>query len=123
MTRLLPLLLAALLLAGCASAQQTVDRTTDCLALAGDVAAARLDRTPTVEDAEDAARRLDDRIASLDDGEVRDAAVVLRDRLDELVVAARAGDPAAVQQAGDAARAAARDAASTCGVPADRFLG
>jgi hypothetical protein len=121
-TRLPALLLAPLLLVGCASAQQAVDRTTDCVALAGDVAAAGLDGTPTLADAEAAVQRLDDRLASLDEGDVRDAATVLRDRLVDVVEAARAGDPAALQEAGDAARQAARDAAATCGVPVDRFL-
>lgn len=116
-------LLGTLLLTACSEVTATADRATDCLALARDVAASGLDGTPTVADAEAAAARLDERISQLDDGQVRDAATALRDRLRELVDAARSADPAGVQQAGEAARQAASDAAAACSLPVDQFLG
>ena len=117
------LLLPLLVLPACAEVRSTADRATDCVGLARDVAASGLDRTPTLEEAEQAAQRLDERIETLDDAQVRDAATALRDRLDELREAVASADPAAAQQAGDAAREAARATAETCGLPVDQFLG
>lgn len=122
--RALPLLLGlGLAVAGCGGVTDTVDRAGDCVGLARDVAATGLDGTPSLEDAEAALRRLDERVAALDEGEVRDAATVLRDRLRELTDAVRSGDTAAARQAADGVRTAAREAAETCGVPVDQFLG
>lgn len=119
-----PLLFALVLaLAGCGGVTDTVDRAGDCVGLARDVAAAGLDGTPSLADAEAALQRLDERVAALEQGEVRDAATVLRDRLRELTDAVSSGDTAAAAQAADDTRAAARDAAETCGVPVDQFLG
>jgi hypothetical protein len=115
--------LCLLALTGCSAITDTADRAADCVGLARDVAASGLSGTPTVEDAEAAVRRLDDRIAQLGEGEVRDAATALRDRLRELAEAARAGDAGEVQRSGDAARQAARDAAAACSIPVDQFLG
>lgn len=123
LTRLPAAALCLLALTGCSSVTETADRAADCVALARDVAAAGISGTPSVEDAEAAVRRLDDRVAQLGEGEVRDAAVELRDRLSELAEAARAGDAGEVQRAGDAARQAARDAAAACSIPVDQFLG
>jgi hypothetical protein len=53
---------------------------------------------------------------------VREAATSLRDRLGELRDAVAAADPAATQQAGEAAREAARVTADACGLPLDQFL-
>lgn len=116
LTLLLPLVLLS---AGCSEAQ----RVQDCAALASDVARAGLSGVPTQAEAADAARQLDQRVSSLDSEEVRGAAATLRDRLRELQQAARSADPSAVRQAAERARQAARDAAETCGVPADQFLG
>lgn len=122
--RALALLFALVLaLAGCGGVTDTVDRAGDCVGLARDVAAAGLDGTPSLADAEAALQRLDERVAALEQGEVRDAATVLRDRLRELTDAVSSGDTAAAAQAADDTRAAARDAAETCGVPVDQFLG
>jgi hypothetical protein len=120
---LLPLLVTALLATGCSDAQQAVSSASDCAALATDVARTGLDGVPTQEEATQAVDRLDRRVQELDDGEVRDAATALRDRLRELQEAVRAADPAAVQTAVERARDAARDTAQTCGLPAERFLG
>lgn len=116
----LPVLLLAL--TGCGEIRDTADRATTCVGLAQDAAAAGLDQTPTVEDAERAAQRLDDRVAGIGDAELKESAARLRDRLRELTEAARGADPAAVRQAAEQARQAARDTAQTCGVPVDQFL-
>jgi len=121
--RALPLLLAPLLLTGCADVRATAGRAGDCAGLVSDVASTGLSRTPTVEDAEAAVRRLDDRIGGIDDAELRDAAAALRDRLQELADAARSADPARAQAAAEAARSAARDTAALCGLPVDQLLG
>ena len=123
MRLLLPLLLTALLATGCSEAQQVVGSATDCAALATDVARTGLDGVPTQEEATSAVDRLDRRVQELDDGEVRDAATTLRDRLRELQEAVRSADPAAARTAAEQARDAARDTAQACGLPADRFLG
>jgi hypothetical protein len=122
--RVLALLLPlALLAGGCAEARETASTVRDCAALAGDVASTRLSGTPTRAEAEQAVRRLDERVQSLESPKVREAATDLRDRLRELQEAARSADPAAVQQATERARTAAREAASACGLPAEQFLG
>lgn len=117
----LPIVLVslALLTAGCSEAQQVQD----CAGLASDVARAGLDGIPTQAEAQEATRRLDERVSSLESEQVREAAADLRDRLRELQEAARSTDPAAIQQAADRAREAARTAAQACGLPADQFLG
>lgn len=120
LTVLVPL---ALLAGGCAEAQETASTVRDCAALASDLASTRLSGTPTQAEAEQAVRRLDERVESLDSPQVREAAQDLRDRLRELQEAARAADPAAARQAAERAREAARDAASACGLPAEQFLG
>lgn len=123
-SRLLPLLLPlAVLTAGCADARDAASTVTDCAALAGDVARSGLSGVPTQAEAEQAVRRLDDRIDGLDSPDVREAATALRDRLRDLQEAARSADGAAAAQAAEEARAAARRTAETCGVPADQFLG
>lgn len=127
------LLLAALLLtatAACSqdvgsavnSATDTAAKTRDCARLAQEVASTGLGSIPSLAEAEQAVRRLDEQVAGLDNEEVRAAAGTLRDRLEELVTAARQGDAAAIQAAADSARTAAENTARTCGLPADRFL-
>ena len=122
--RLLPVLLPLVLVtAGCQQARDTAATVSDCAGLASDVARSGLSGVPTQAEAEQAVRRLDDRVQTLDSPDVRDAATELRDRLRDLQSAARSADPAAAQQAADAARAAARRTAEVCGLPADQFLG
>lgn len=125
MPRALPLVVLPLLLlaSGCSEAVSTATAVKDCAALASDVARTQLSGTPTRADAEQAVQRLDDRIASLDSPEVKDAATELRDQLRALQEATASADPAAARQATERARAAARDAAQACGLPADQFLG
>jgi len=118
-----PLLLVAVLAAGCSSTREAVGNAGDCAALAGDVARSGLSGVPTQAEAEEAVQRLDDRVQELDDGPVRDAAEDLRTRLRELQEAARSADPAAVREAAGRARDAARSTAEACGLPVERFLG
>ena len=109
--------------AGCSEAVDTASRVRDCAALASDVAATGVGTAPSLAQAEEAVRRLDERIATLGDGEVKAAATTLRDRLADLVTAARTGDAAGLSSAAAAARAAAEQAARTCGLPVEQFLG
>lgn len=117
---LLPL---ALLTGGCAEARDAAATVADCAALASDIARSGLTGTPTLAEAQEAVRRLDERVPTLDSPQVRDAATDLRDRLREVQEAARSSDPAAAAQAADRARAAAARTAQACGLPADQFLG
>jgi hypothetical protein len=119
----LALLALPLALTACSEVSETAGRASDCAGLVRDVASAGLSGTPSVADAEAAARRLDERVGSIDDARLREATGTLRDRVDALARAARAADPAAVQAAVEEARAAARDTAQLCGVPVDQLLG
>ena len=121
--RLAALSLLALPLAGCAQAAETASTVQDCAGLANDVARSGLAGTPTRAEAEEAVRRLDERVETLDSPKVRDAASDLRDRLRELQEAARSSDPAAAQQAASRARTAAEDVADACGLPLQQLLG
>ncbi len=116
-------LLLVPVLSACAEARDAATKAGGFAGLAADVASTGLDQVPTLAEAEQAVQRLDDRIGSLQDEEVRSAATTLRDRLEELVAAVRSGNPAEAQQAADAAREAARQTASACSLPVDQFLG
>lgn len=120
LTVLLPL---ALLAGGCSQAREAASTVSDCAGLASDIARSGLSGTPTQAQAEEAVRRLDERVSSLESPDVRDAATDLRDALRELQEAARSSDPAAARQAADRARDAAGRTAQACGLPADQFLG
>jgi hypothetical protein len=115
--------LLLLLVAACSDVRDTAGRAADCVGLARDVAASGLSRSPSVADAEAAARRLDERIQGIDDAELRSSTAQLRDRLQDLADASRAADEAGARAAAEQARSAARDTARLCGVPADQFLG
>lgn len=121
-TPALGLLLTAALTTGCADVRDAVSGAGDCVALADGIARSGLSGVPTQQEAEQALQRLDDRVAGLDDTEVREAATDLRERLRELQEAARAADATAAQQAAARARDAARSTAQACGLPVDRFL-
>lgn len=121
--RLAPALLLLVLLTACSEVRETAGRAGDCAGLVRDVAATGLSGTPSVEDAEAAVRRLDDRLQEIDDEELASATRTLRDRLQELVTAARAADADGARAAADSARDAARETASLCGVPVDQVLG
>ena len=120
--RLLPVVGAPLLLLGCSEAVDTATKVKDCATLASDLAQSGLGRTPTAAEAEATAKRLQERVESLDSQEVKDAASTLASRLEELRAAAARKDAADVQAALTRARDAARDAASTCGVPVDQLV-
>lgn len=123
--RLLPLLVpAAVLLTGaCSQAVDTATTVRDCAGLASDVARSGLADVPTKAEADAAVQRLDDRIGQLESTTVKQAATTLRDRLRDLQDAVAGADPDQAQQAVQAAREAATDAASACGLPAEQFLG
>lgn len=120
--RLLPLLVVPVLLTGCSDTIDTATKVKDCATLAGDLASSGLDRTPTAAEAEATAKRLRDRVESLDSQEVKTAATTLADRLEELRAAAARKDAAEVQAALAGAREAARGAAETCGIPVDQLV-
>ena len=122
MRLLLPLAVSGLLLSGCSQAEEAVGTVSDCAALARDVASLGLSGVPSVQDAEQAVQRLDDRVQDLRDEQVREAATTLRDRLREVEEAATAADPVAARSALEGARDAARDTAEACGLPADQFV-
>lgn len=121
--RLAPVLLLLVVLPACSEVRETAGRAGDCAGLVRDVAATGLSGTPSVEDAEAAVRRLDDRQEQIDDEELAAATRTLRDRLQELAEAARSADADGARAAGDEARAAARQTASLCGVPVEQVLG
>jgi hypothetical protein len=127
--RLAPALLLLLLVTSCSEVRDTTDGVSgrisgaaDCVGLARDVAATRLSGTPTAQDADEAVRRLDDRVRQMDDGELKTATSTLRDRLREVADAARRGDAGAAQAAGEGARDAARETARICRLPIDQFV-
>jgi hypothetical protein len=120
--RLLPLLVTPLLLLGCSDAVDTATKVKDCATLASDLAQSGLGSTPTAAEAEATAKKLQERVETLDSQEVKDAASTLADRLEELRAAAARKDATDVQAAVTKARDAARDAASTCGVPVDQLV-
>jgi hypothetical protein len=120
--RCLPVLLVTVALTGCAEARDTAARAGDCAGLVQDVAASGLSGTPSLAEAEAAVQRLDERVQQIDDAELKQATTTLRDRLQDLVDAARSADRAAAQQAAEDARAAARRTGELCGVPVDQVL-
>ena len=123
MRLLLAVLLTGVLATGCSSAQEAVSSASACAGLASDIVRTGLAGVPTAEQAQQAVDRLDERVQGLEDGEVKEAASGLRDRLQELQEAVRSADPTGVQAAVAGARDAARDTAQACGLPAEQFLG
>jgi hypothetical protein len=124
------LVLAVPLLAGCEAAQQAqevgqgVDRARDCAALIGELTGVDwtdVRRAPA--EAEQAARKLDQRLREVDDAEVRQAGEALRDRVRRLAEAARRADAADAQRALAEVEAAARRLASACQVDVDQVGG
>ena len=115
--------LAVPVLAGCEAAQQAqeigqgVDRARDCAALVGELTGvdwSDVRRAPA--EAEQAARRLDERLREVNDPEVKRAGEALRDRVRRLADAADRADPADAQRALADVEQAARRLAGTCGV-------
>lgn len=103
--------------------QSGAAKVQDCAGLASDVASVNLSQVPTQAEAEAALAKLDKRLASIRDPQVKTAATDLRARLNELLAAARTGDPTAVPQAAASARSAAGTVATACGIPLDQVLG
>jgi hypothetical protein len=119
--------LALLVLAGCGQAQdvaQGVDRARDCAAVVGELTGVSWsDVRRNAAEADQAARRLDDRLRQVDDADVKRAGEALAAKVRQLADAARGTDRADVQRAVDGVEAAARQLAATCDVPVDQVGG
>jgi predicted small secreted protein len=119
--------LAAFVLAGCDAAQQAqqgVDKAADCAGLVGELTGIHWsDVQEAPAEAEQAARKLDQRLREVDDPDVKRAGEALRDRVRRLAEAAGNADAADVRQAAADVDAAARRLASTCGVDVDQVGG
>jgi hypothetical protein len=122
--------LAVPVLAGCEVGQQAqeigqgVDKAADCTGLAGALSGidwSDVQRAPA--EAEQAARRLDQRLREVDDADVKRAGEALRDRARQLADAAANASAADVREALADVEAAARRLASTCGVDVDQVGG
>jgi hypothetical protein len=122
-TAALAVAVALPVLAGCEAAQQ-VDRARDCAALVGELTGIHWsDVRRSAAEADQAARKLDERLRQVDDADVRRAGEALVARVERLADAARGTDRAAVQEALDEVGAAARQLAATCDVPVDQVGG
>jgi hypothetical protein len=114
-------------LAGCGQAQdvaQGVDRARDCAAVVGELTGVSWsDVRRNAAEADQAARRLDDRLRQVDDADVKRAGEALAAKVRQLADAARGTDRADVQRAVDGVEAAARQLAATCDVPVDQVGG
>jgi hypothetical protein len=123
----LALVLALPVLAGCDAAQQAqqgVDKAADCAGLVGELTGIHWsDVQQAPAEAEQAARKLDQRLREVDDADVKRAGEALRDRVRRLAEAAGNADAADVRQATADVEAAARRLASTCGVDVDQVGG
>jgi hypothetical protein len=119
--------LALQLLAGCGEARdvaQGVDKARDCAAVVGELTGVNWsDLRRSAAEADQAARRLDDRLRQVDDADVKRAGQALADRVRRLADAARGTDRADVQRALDGVESAARRLAATCDVPVDQVGG
>jgi hypothetical protein len=112
------------LLAGCGEAAQGVDRARDCAALAGELTGVDWGAVRrSAAEADQAARRLDERLREVDDADVRRAGEELATRARRLADAARNADRAAVQRRLAEVESAARRLAATCDVPVDQLGG
>ena len=113
--------LAAPLLAGCEAAQQAqqgVDKAADCAGLVGELTGVDWsDARRVPAEAEQAARRLDQRLREVDDADVKRAGEALRDRVRRMAAAARSAD---ARKALADVEAAARRLAATCDVNVDQ---
>jgi argininosuccinate lyase len=124
------LVLAVPVLAGCDAAQQAqdigqgVDKAADCAALVGELTGVSWsDAQQAPAQAEEAARKLDQRLQEVDDADVKAAGEALRDRVRQLADAAGNADAADAQQALADVEAAARNLASACDVNVDQVGG
>jgi hypothetical protein len=123
----LALVLALPVLAGCDAAQQAqqgVDKAADCAGLVGELTGIDWnDVRQAPAEAEQAARKLDQRLREVDDADVKRAGEALRDRVRALAKAARNADAADARKARADVEAAARRLADTCGVDVDQVGG
>jgi hypothetical protein len=123
----LALVLALPVLAGCDAAQhaqQGVDKAADCAGLVGELTGIHWsDVQQAPAEAEQAARKLDQRLREVDDADVKRAGEALRDRVRALAEAAGNADAADIRQATADVEAAARRLADTCGVDVDQVGG
>ncbi len=119
--------LALPILAGCGEARdvaQGVDKARDCAALVGELTGVDWgDVRRSAAEADQAARKLDDRLRQVDDADVKRAGEALVAKVERLADAARGTDRAAVQRAVDEVESAARQLAATCDVPVDQVGG
>jgi hypothetical protein len=119
--------LALPLLAGCGQARdvaQGVDKARDCAALVGELTGIHWsDVRRSATEAEQAARKLDERLRQVDDADVKRAGEALVARVERLAQAAKGTDRGDVQRALDEVEAAARRLAATCDVPVDQVGG
>ena len=119
--------LALPVLAGCGEARdvaQGVDKARDCAALIGELTGVQWsDVRRSAAEADQAARKLDDRLRQVEDADVKRAGEALVTRIGRLADAARGTDRAAVQRALDEVESAARQLAATCDVPVDQVGG
>ena len=119
--------LALPILAGCGEARdvaQGVDKARDCAALVGELTGVDWgDVRRSAAEADQAARKLDDRLRQVDDADVKQAGEALVAKVERLADAARGTDRAAVQRALDGVESAARQLAATCDVPVDQVGG
>jgi hypothetical protein len=124
------LVLAVPVLAGCDAAQQAqdigqgVDKAADCAALVGELTGVSWsDVQQAPAQAEEAARKLDQRLQEVDDADVKAAGEALRDRVRQLADAAGDANAADAQQALTDVEAAARRLATACDVNVDQVGG
>ena len=122
-TAALAVAVALAVLAGCEAAQQ-VDKARDCAALVGELTGVDWnDVRRSAAEADQIARKLDERLREVDDAAVKRAGEALVTRIGRLADAARGTDRAAVQRALDEVESAARQLAATCDVPVDQVGG
>jgi hypothetical protein len=119
--------LALVVLGGCGQAQdvaQGVDKARDCAAVVGELTGVSWsDVQRSATEADQAARRLDERLREVDDADVKRAGEALATKVRQLADAARGTDRADVQRALDEVESAARQLAATCDVPVDQVGG
>jgi len=130
--RLLAPLVTLLAVAGCSDAKNAVNdaadganKAADCAALANDTLQSGVTDAQQLnqQDVKQAADRLSDRAAQIDDADLRSAAQSLQAALDRVADAVAKGDTSALAKARTQAETAAREAAGECGIPVDRFTG
>ena len=129
----LPAVAMVAALAGCDAVQQAqdagrgVDKARQCATLVKDLAGVNLDLSPgsvarAAGQADDAARKLDERARNIEQSDVRNAAETLADRLKRLADTAASSTPAEREQAVRDVTQAATRLASACNVPLDQLI-